>query len=98
MEGKLSSDGQLLGAHADQFTYIYSRLGDTPQSMSAALYESGGPSGLYDPSAFLRYLTSTYEDPNVAQHALDNLDSMSPPAEILCTYDASHLKHLNREC
>ena len=30
MEGKLRTDGCLLGSLVDQFTYIYSRLGDTP--------------------------------------------------------------------
>ena len=77
MEGKLRTDGCLLGSPTDRFTYIYSRLGDTPQSMAAAFYESGGRGGGHDPTDFLRYLTTTYEDPNVAQHALNNLDSMA---------------------
>jgi hypothetical protein len=77
MEGKLRTDGCLLGSPSDQFTYIYSRLGDLPQSMAAAYYENGGPGGARNPTEFLRYLTSTYEDPNVARHALDNLDSMA---------------------
>jgi hypothetical protein len=77
MEGKLRSDGTLLGTSADRFTYIYSRLGDTPQSMAAAFYESGGPGSARNPTHFLQYLTTTYEDPNVAQHALNNLDSMA---------------------
>lgn len=77
MEGKLRTDGCLLGSPADQFTYIYSRLGDTPQSMAAAYYESGGPGSTRNPTRFLQYLTTTYEDPNVAQHALNNLDSMA---------------------
>jgi len=77
MEGKLRTDGCLLGSPADRFTYIYSRLGDTPQSMAAAFYESGGTDGTCDPTDFLRYLTTTYEDPNAAQHALNNLDSMA---------------------
>jgi hypothetical protein len=45
--------------------------------MVVAFYESGGPGGAYNPTDFLRYLTSTYEDPNVAQHALNNLDEMA---------------------
>ncbi len=77
MEGKLRTDGCLLGSPTDQFTYIYSRLGDTPQSMAAAFYESGGPGGTRNPSSFLKYLSTTYEDPNVAQHALNNLDSIA---------------------
>ncbi|KAK4117936.1 hypothetical protein N657DRAFT_540960, partial [Parathielavia appendiculata] len=77
MEGKLRTDGCLLGPPADQFTYIYSRLGVLPQAMAAAFYESGGPGGAHNPVDFLRYLTSTYEDPNLAQHALNNLDEMA---------------------
>jgi len=77
MEGKLRTDGCLLGSPADQFTYIYSRLGDTPQSTVAAFYESGGPGGTRNPASFLHYLTITYEDPNTAQHALSNLDSIA---------------------
>jgi hypothetical protein len=77
MEGKLRTDGSLLGTAADQFTYIYSRLGDSPQSTAAAFYESGGPGGARNPTSFLQYLTTTYEDPNVAQHALNNLDDMT---------------------
>jgi hypothetical protein len=77
MEGKLRTDGCLLGPPADQFTYIYSRLGVLPQAMAAAFYESGGPGGARNPADFLRYLTSTYEDPNVAQHALNKLDEMA---------------------
>jgi hypothetical protein len=77
MEGKLRTDGHLLGSPTDQFTYIYSRLGDSPQSMAAAFYESGGPGGTRDPTSFLKYLTTTYEDPNVAQHALNNLEDMT---------------------
>jgi hypothetical protein len=76
MEGKLRTDGCLLGPPVDQFTYIYSRLGVLPQAMAAAFYESGGPGGARNPADFLRYLTSTYEDPNVAQHALNNLDEL----------------------
>ncbi len=77
MEGKLRTDGCFLGSPTDQFTYIYSRLGDSPQSMAAAFYESGGPGGTRNPTSFLQYLTTTYEDPNVAQHALNNLDDMT---------------------
>jgi hypothetical protein len=77
MEGKLRTDGCFLGSSTDQFTYIYSRLGDSPQSMAAAFYESGGPGGTRNPTRFLQYLTTTYEDPNVAQHALNNLDYMT---------------------
>jgi hypothetical protein len=77
MEGKLYTDGCLLGLPMDRFTYIYSRLGDTPQSMAAAFYESSGHRGGRNPTDFLRYLTTTYEDPNVAQHALNNLDSIA---------------------
>ncbi|KAL2126283.1 hypothetical protein VTI74DRAFT_1265 [Chaetomium olivicolor] len=45
--------------------------------MAAAFYESGGPEGARNPAAFLQYLTTTYEDPNIAQHALNNLDQMT---------------------
>lgn len=45
--------------------------------MAAAYYESGGPNGARSPTDFLQYLTATYEDPNVAQHALNNLSNMA---------------------
>ena len=77
IEGKLRTDGCLLGSSPDQFTYIYSRLGDSPQSVAAVFYESGGPGGARNPMSFLQYLTTMYEDPNVAQHALNNLDDMT---------------------
>jgi len=77
MEGKLRTDGCLLGSPTDRFTYIYSRLGDNPQSIAAAFYESGSPGSTHNPTDFLQYLTNTYEDPNIAQHILYNLDSIA---------------------
>jgi hypothetical protein len=41
--------------------------------MAAAYYENGGPGGARNPTEFLRYLTSTYEDPNTQRSARGRL-------------------------
>lgn len=45
--------------------------------MVATFYESSGPSGTYDLTSFFKYLTTPYKDPNVAQHALNNLEDIT---------------------
>jgi hypothetical protein len=77
MEGKLRADGHVIGSPSNQFAYIYSRLGDLPQATSAAFYERGGADGQRDPAAFMRYLTLTYQDPNIAQEALNKVSGMT---------------------
>jgi hypothetical protein len=76
MESKLRVDGAAIGSLADQFAYIYSRLDQTPQAMAAAFFENGGLLGTRNPADFLRYLSNSYGDPNVAQRALSRLETL----------------------
>ncbi len=77
IEGKLYTDSCFLSSPTNQFTYIYSQLRDSPQSIVAAFYKSSSLGSTCNPTSFLQYLTTTYKDPNVAQHALNNLNDMT---------------------
>jgi len=64
MKNKLRVDGGAIGSRADQFAYIYARLGDAPQQMTVAFVEAGGSDGTSDPGQYLRHLEMCYGDPN----------------------------------
>lgn len=66
MESKLETDGPAIGTRRDQFAYIFARLTDVPQAMSAAYYDHSKQTGATDPSRFLSYLSSCYLDPNLS--------------------------------
>jgi hypothetical protein len=76
MESKLETDGPAIGTDRDQFSYIFARLGDTPQAMASAYYHLHKERGTTAPLAFLDYLSSIYSDPNLAQKALGRLSGM----------------------
>ena len=77
MEGKLETDGLAIGTKRDQFAYVFTRLTDVPQAMSAAYYDHSKQTGATDPLRFLSYLSSCYLDPNLSQKALSRLGSMT---------------------
>ena len=77
MESKLETDGLAIGTQRDQFAYIFARLTDAPQAMSAAYYDHSKQTGTTDPLEFLSYLSSCYLDPNLSQKALNRLGSMT---------------------
>ncbi len=77
MESKLETDGPAIGTERDQFAYIFARLTDVPQAMSAAYYDHSKKTGATDPLEFLSYLSSCYLDPNLSQKALVRLGSMT---------------------
>jgi hypothetical protein len=77
MESKLETDGSTIGSERDQFAYVFARLGDSPQAMVSAFYSFHRESGTGTTKEFLRYLSSCYEDPNIAQRALDRLNSLT---------------------
>jgi hypothetical protein len=77
MESKLETDGSTIGSERDQFVYVFARLGDSPQAMVSAFYNFHRESGTGTTKEFLRYLSSCYEDPNIAQRALDRLNSLT---------------------
>ena len=66
MESKLETDGLAIGTQRDQFAYIFARLTDAPQAMSAAYYDHSKQTGTTDPLEFLSYLSSCYLDPNLS--------------------------------
>lgn len=76
MRGKLRTDGHLMGGPLEHWSYIYSRLGDGPQAMCAAFYQT--PHNHADPpTAFFQYLGASYGDQNIARKALDKVGSMT---------------------
>ncbi|KAM4055021.1 hypothetical protein HRG_010197 [Hirsutella rhossiliensis] len=75
MKNKLRVDGRVIGNKADQFAYIYARLGGAPQQMTIAYVEAGGRGGDSDPDQYLQYLEECYGDPNARTRALDKLRS-----------------------
>jgi hypothetical protein len=77
MESKLETDGLAIGSKRDQFAYIFARLTDVPQAMSAAYYDHSKRTSATDPLGFLSYLSSCYLDPNLSQKALGRLGSMT---------------------
>jgi hypothetical protein len=77
MESKLETDGSTIGSERDQFAYVFARLGDNPQAMVSAFYSLHRELGTGTTKEFLQYLSSCYEDPNIAQRALDRLSSMT---------------------
>ena len=77
IEGKLYTNSCFLSSPTNQFTYIYSQLRDSSQSIVAAFYKSSSLGSTCNLTSFLQYLTTTYKDPNVAQHALNNLDNIT---------------------
>jgi len=76
MTGKLRVDGLTIGSLADQFTYIYSRLDNSPQAMAAAFYENNSNTENASPINFLKYLDTCYGDPNLEQRAQGRLETM----------------------
>ncbi len=76
MKNKLRVDGCVIGSRADQFAYIYARLGGAPQQMTIAYVEAGGRGGDSNPDQYLQYLEECYGDPNAKTRALDNLRSL----------------------
>ncbi|XP_044716023.1 uncharacterized protein HRG_10197 [Hirsutella rhossiliensis] len=76
MKNKLRVDGRVIGNKADQFAYIYARLGGAPQQMTIAYVEAGGRGGDSDPDQYLQYLEECYGDPNARTRALDKLRSL----------------------
>ncbi|KAJ6436266.1 ectomycorrhiza-upregulated zf-MYND domain-containing protein [Purpureocillium lavendulum] len=76
MRNKLRVDGTVIGSKADQFAYVYSRLGGAPQQMTIAFVEAGGKGGAYDPDDYLRYLEECYADPNLQARAIERLRSL----------------------
>ncbi|KJZ69190.1 hypothetical protein HIM_11423 [Hirsutella minnesotensis 3608] len=76
MRNKLRVDGRVIGSKADQFAYIYARLGGAPQQMTIAYVEAGGRGGDSDPDQYLQYLEECYGDPNARTRALENLRSL----------------------
>lgn len=76
MKNKLRVDGGAIGSRADQFAYIYARLGDAPQQMTVAFVEAGGSDGTSDPGQYLRHLEKCYGDPNAGTRAMEKLRSI----------------------
>ncbi|PWI64350.1 hypothetical protein PCL_10546 [Purpureocillium lilacinum] len=76
MKNKLRVDGGAIGSRADQFAYIYARLGDAPQQMTVAFVEAGGSDGTSDPGQYLRHLEMCYGDPNAGTRAMEKLRSI----------------------
>lgn len=76
MVGKLRTDGHLMGGPADHFTYIFSRLGDHPQSLAAAFYERGHGRHADPVAAFFQHLTGVYGNPNQAKDACGKLEKL----------------------
>jgi hypothetical protein len=77
MESKLETDGPAIGSKRDQFSYIFARLAEGPQAMSAAYFDHCRRDGTTEPVEFLQYLSSCFADPNLTQKALDKLGSMA---------------------
>lgn len=77
MESKLETDGPAIGTKRDQFSYIFARLAEGPQAMSAAYFDHHKRNGTTEPAEFLQYLSSCFADPNLTQKALDKLGSMT---------------------
>ena len=73
MEYKLEIDGPAIGTDKDRFVCIFSRLEKGAKSMTTTFAQRGGPGGVFNPTAFLTYLTSCYGNPNLKQQALERL-------------------------
>ena len=67
MRYKLETDGPAIGLSKDQFAYIFSRLEKGAKAMTTTFAERGGSKGVFDPEAFLTYLSACYGDPNLKQ-------------------------------
>ena len=77
IESKLETDGPAIGSKRDQFSYIFARLAEGPQAMSAAYFDHHKRNGTTEPTEFLQYLSSCFADPNLTQKALDKLGSIT---------------------
>jgi hypothetical protein len=75
-QAKLRTDGPLMGAPADCFSYIFSRLAQKVQTIVATYFGAGGSDGSYDPDDFFTYLDSIYIDQNASARAIDLLRTM----------------------
>ncbi|KAK4233026.1 hypothetical protein C8A03DRAFT_19813 [Achaetomium macrosporum] len=73
MEYKLEIDGPAIGSDKDQFAYIFSRLEKGAKSTATTFARTGGHGGLFNPKAFLAYLTACYGDPNIQRSARGRL-------------------------
>jgi hypothetical protein len=77
MENKLATDGRAIGSLRDQFSYVFSRLEDSPRAMATTFASMGGHDSTYDPHAFMQYLVACYGDPNLKQRALGRLQLLT---------------------
>lgn len=73
MEHKLRRDTAFIGTEEDKFFAIYERLEGTAQRTADPYFRAGGPQGDYNPTAFLDFLSSHYDDPNRPRRAAQEL-------------------------
>src|SRR5205809_841035 len=76
MQAKLQLEGRTIGDRTAQFYYIHSRLKDRALQMVSAFVKQCSQANHYEPSEFIDYLTTVYDDPNKAEKALRELHGL----------------------
>ncbi len=78
MRNKLLTDGLALGNDADQFRYVFARLGSTPQQLAFTYVETY--CGQRPVADFLAYLDRCYGDPDIQSKAAHSLRTIKQGA------------------
>src|SRR6266516_7490857 len=73
---KVRIEGHLIGDQTAQFYYVHSRLRDKALQMASPYVDQCVSLSSYDSSDLIRYLSTIYDDPNRAERALRDLNTL----------------------